>query len=75
MSSRLSEDGITKRLDAIIRLLLDEQYSAGKIKKKDQILALDSVGLSSGEIGRIIEWPSSDVASKLSKLKKGSKKK
>ena len=62
-------DSISKRLDAIIRLLMEEQFQAGKLKRKGQLLILDSVGLSSGEIGRILGQSSKDVASALKKLK------
>ncbi len=65
------DDPISKQLDAIIRLIMEEQLAAGKLKKKNQILILDSVGLTSAEIGRIVSQSSKDVASWLKKLKKG----
>lgn len=64
-------EGLTKRLDAILRIYLEEQMKAGKMKRKDQLILLDSVGLSTAEIGRIFDIPSKDVSSALKKLKKG----
>ena len=64
-------DPIAKRLDAVIRLLMEEQTERGTLKRKDHLLMLDSVGLSSGEIGAILHQPSKDVASALKKLKTG----
>jgi hypothetical protein len=57
-------DAITKRLDVIIRLLMDAQRSSSEIKKNDQILILDSVGLTNNEIGKIVGWTKRDVGSK-----------
>jgi len=44
------------------------------MKRKDQLLILDSVGLSSADIGRILAQPSKDVASALKKVKAEAKK-
>lgn len=68
--------GTDRRLDAIIRLLMDGQRAQDKgrkLTKNDQVLILDSIGLTDSEIGRIVEWPTKDVGSKLSKLGKASK--
>jgi DNA-directed RNA polymerase specialized sigma24 family protein len=62
-------DPATKRLDALIRLTLDEQIARKTMKRRDQLMILDSVGLSSGDIGRILGQPSKDVASALKKAK------
>jgi DNA-directed RNA polymerase specialized sigma24 family protein len=39
------------------------------MKRRDQLLILDSVGLTSAEIGRILGQPSKDVASALKKAR------
>ena len=63
---------ITKRLDAIIRLLMEEQNQTEKLSRSEQLRILDSVGLTSGEIAGILNQPSKDVASALGKLRKRS---
>jgi hypothetical protein len=72
-SEDLDRHALTKRLDIIIRLLMDTQRSSSKIKKKDQILMLDSFGLTDNEIGKIIGWSGRDVGSELSKLRRRTK--
>jgi hypothetical protein len=67
-------DPVAKRLDALIRLVMEEQQANGTLKKRDHLLILDSVGLTSGEIGAILRQPSKDVASALKKLKSGDAK-
>jgi hypothetical protein len=62
---------LARRLDAIIRLLMEQQVADQKLQKKDQVLILDSVGLTSGEIGKIVGRPSKDVSSWIKKLKAG----
>lgn len=69
----MSEDGITKRLDILIRVMLDQQIADGKIKRKDQLLFTDSVGLSTGDMVRILGRFSKDVASHLKQVKFGIK--
>lgn len=64
-----SRDPVATRLDAIIRLLMEEQQNDGTLKRRDHLLILDSVGLTSAEIGATIRQPSKDVASALKKLK------
>jgi signal recognition particle GTPase len=66
----LSAESITKRLDAIIRLLMEEQNQSGKLKRSEQLRILDSVGLTSAEIARILNQSSKDVASAIGKLRK-----
>jgi DNA-directed RNA polymerase specialized sigma24 family protein len=75
MSSTDEPDSVTKRLDALIRLTLDEQVERKAMKRKDQLMILDSVGLSSADIGRILGQPSKDVASALKKVKTEVKRK
>jgi NADH:ubiquinone oxidoreductase subunit E len=65
-----SIESITKRLDAIIRLLMEEQNQKGTLRRSDQFRILDSVGLTSAEISRIVSQPSKDVASAIGKLRK-----
>jgi hypothetical protein len=70
-------DETTKRLDAIIRLLLDAQIANAntkKITKKDQILGLYSVGLTDTEIGRIIGQARNEVSSIRTHAKRPKKK-
>jgi len=69
----MSEAESLKRLNAIIRLLI-EGTRGEELKRKDQLLMLDSLGFSSGEIEDILGVPSKDVSSALKKLKKASKK-
>ena len=69
----MNEDGITKRLDILIRMMLDQQIADGKIKRKDQLLFTDSVGLSTGDMVRILGRFSKDVASHLKQVKFGIK--
>jgi hypothetical protein len=71
LGDKMLADSITKRLDAIIHLLMEAQFREGVLKRKDQILILESVGLSTGEIGRILNIPSKDVSSALKKIKTG----
>ena len=66
-------DPIVKRLDVLIRLMLDQQIKEGKVLRKDQLLFMDSVGLTSGEIGKILGQSSKDIASQLNRLKKKGK--
>lgn len=67
-------DLMTRRLDALIRLTLEEQIARKTMKRKDQLLILDSVGLTTGDIGRILGQSSKDVASALKKAKAESEK-
>jgi hypothetical protein len=60
---------MSKRLDVIIRLLLEEQAKDGKLQRGDQLLILDSAGLSTSEIGKILGQQSKDISSRLKKLK------
>ena len=46
-------DAIVKRLDVLIRMFLDQQIAEGKSKHQDQILFMNSVGLSSSDIAKI----------------------
>lgn len=73
-SSISPEDKIAKNLRIIIRLLIQQQISAGKMTMKDVLVLLDSMDVGSTEIGQIIGWSQGAVGSELSKLKRGRKK-
>jgi len=68
--AKLSAESITKRLDAIIHLMMEEQNQSGKLNRSDQLRILNSVGLTTAEIARIVNQSSKDVASAVSKLRK-----
>jgi len=65
----MENDQIVKRLDVLVRLMLDEQLEAGKTTRKAQLLFLNSVGLSTGEIAKILGQPSKNISSYLKKAK------
>jgi len=71
----MNDEHVTKRLDVIIRLLLEQQLQEGKMKRNDQLEFMTSVGLTPAEIGNIIEYSPGDVSSQLSKIKKKKKSK
>jgi len=67
---------IVKRLDVIIRLLLDQQTREG-MKRDEQLLLMDSIGLTSTDIGKILNKEAKNISShiNLSKKRKNQKKK
>ncbi len=65
------DSATVRRLDAIIRLLIEQQLAGKSLQKKDHLLILDSVGMSSREIGTILGQPSKDIASWIKRLKAG----
>ncbi len=65
-----NEDDVKKRLDVLIRLLLEQQLQDGKMKRSEQLALLDSVGLIPGEIGKILGQQSKDISSQLIRIKK-----
>jgi hypothetical protein len=69
----VSETETIKRLNAVIRLLI-EGTKGEELKRKDQLLILDSMGFSSGEMESILGVPSKDVSSAIKKLKKARSK-
>ncbi len=70
----MSEDKeIVKRLDTIIRLLLNQQTNNGKMKLDEQYLLMDSIGLNSTEIGKFLKKEPRNVSSRIIKLKKKTK--
>ena len=70
---KAQRDEVTKRLDAIIRLMMEDQISRGKVKKGKLLLQLQSAGLSTSDIAMIEGRASKDVASTLRKVKSGQK--
>jgi hypothetical protein len=69
------EKAITKRLDVIIRILMEEQRFLQKISKSEQLLTLHSSGLTPSEMAPIIGWAASNVRTNVSKLRKKAIKK
>lgn len=65
---------ITKRLDVIIQLLLEQQTKEG-MKREEQLLLMDSAGLSSSEIGKITKQEAKNVSSQINQAKKKKKPK
>jgi len=61
---------IVKRLDVIIRLLLEQQIHEGNMKREDQLLLMDSAKLTSTEIGRILNQEAKNVSSHINTIKK-----
>lgn len=74
MDEEKSEDkdtkSIVKRLDAIIRLILEKQKRSDKIKIGEQIPVLKSVGLSTVEIARILGVKTTTIPSMLPRSSK-----
>lgn len=53
---------VTKRLNVIIPLVIDEQIRVGRVKKGDLLLLLTSCGLSTGDIASIVGGRTKDIA-------------
>lgn len=64
---------VTKRLNVIIRLVMDEQIRVGRVKKGDLLLLLTSCGLSTGDIASIVGGRTKDIASALRKARGGAR--
>jgi hypothetical protein len=73
-SENNKRDLIATRLDAIIRLLMEEQRLRTDVTLNDQVLMLHSAGLKDTEIGNIIGYERKNVAAIRTKLKKAKKK-
>jgi len=72
----LSDDeSVIKRLDVLIRLMLEQQVSEGKMTRKDQLIFMDSVGLTTGDMGKILGQSSKDISSYLKRAKTSKKSK
>jgi len=63
-------NSITKRLDAIIRLLLTQLNLKNDYGMERIYIMLDEVGLSSGDIGKIVGKESKNISSMINKAKK-----
>jgi len=61
---------VVKRIDILIRLLLEQQLQDGKMKRSKQLFLLNSVGLTPSEIGMIMGQSSKDISSQLIRFKK-----
>lgn len=62
-------DAIVKRLNVLIRLMLDQQISEKKGMRKEQLVMMDSVGLSTGDIASILGQDSKNTSSQLKRAK------
>ena len=65
-----SDENTSKRLDVLIRLMLEQQLQEGKMKRSEQLSLLDSAGLTPGEIGKILGQASKDISSQLIRIRK-----
>ena len=65
-----NEDDIKKRLDVLIRLMLEQQLKDGNMKRSEQLSILSSAGLTPGEIGKILGQASKNISSQLISNKK-----
>lgn len=66
---------VVKRLDVIIRLILEQQNQEDKMKRRDQLLLMDSIGLTSSEIGRILNQEAKNISSQINRDKKNKNQK
>ena len=73
MKKEPNTESITKRLDAIIRLMIEDQKVNNKSDVGQQILVLKSVGLSTAEIARILGVKTTSIPSMTPKRKSVSK--
>lgn len=69
------DESVIKRLDVLIRLMLEQQVSEGKMTRKDQLIFMDSVGLTTGDMGKILGQSSKDISSYLKRAKTSKKSK
>jgi len=70
-----NDDAIVKRLNVLIRLMLDQQIAEKRTMRKEQLVLMDSAGLSTGEIASILGRALKDVSSHLKQVKKEIKSK
>ena len=70
MKKTLDTEGITKRLDAIIRLLIEDQKINNKTEVGQQILVLESAGLSNKDIANILGIKDTSIPSMKPKKKR-----
>lgn len=62
-------DAIVKRLNVLIRLMLDQQINEKGTLQKDQLVLMDSIGLTSGDIAEILGRETKDISSLLKRAK------
>lgn len=62
-------DAIVKRLNVLIRLMLDQQISEKKGMRKEQLVMMYSVGLTTGDIALILGQDSKNTSSQLKRAK------
>lgn len=62
-------DAIVKRLNVLIRLMLDQQIDEKRTLQKDQLVLMDSIGLTSGDIAEILGRETKDISSLLKRAK------
>jgi hypothetical protein len=67
---KFERDAVTKRLDAIIRLLIEKEVRDEKAQKGKLLEFLESSGLSTRDIGLIEGRAAKDVASTIRKVKR-----
>jgi hypothetical protein len=72
-NEEINVEEVTKRLDVIIYLLLEQKRQAG-VSKKQIINELSTLGLKDWEIARILGKTRSYVSSELTQIKKPNKK-
>lgn len=73
MKKNDNAESITRRLDAIIRLMIEDQKINNKADVGQQILILKSVGLATAEIANILGVKTTSIPSMTPKQKKVSK--
>lgn len=73
MKKETDTESIAKRLDAIIRLVIEDQKVNNKADVGQQILILKSVGLSTAEIASILGVKTTSIPSMTPKQKKVAK--
>lgn len=72
-NSEMNIDEVTKRLDIIIYLLLEQKRQAG-MSNRDIIKELTNLGLKDWEIAKILGKTRSYVSSEVTQIKKPNKK-
>jgi len=65
---------IVKRLDILIRLMLEKHIHESMMKREEQLLLMDSIGLTSSEIGIILNQEAKNISSQINKGKKKKQK-
>ena len=70
MKKDLDRDAVAKRLDVVIRLLIEDQKINNKIDIGQQILVLKSAGLSNTEIAGVLGVKATSIPSMTPKQKR-----